>query len=867
MEARAQEHERQIGLVVGQEALDHAIAAADLYYRAAERATTPSEKSRLSRKCNEVIALAERLKANARAAAAASRPPVPESTRQLSTAEKTVVLKSSKLHGKVFRPWDTPPDPTAFSISSGGDGGPVFVDDTIFSLSEEQKEIFAGWKRPVDISSLMGSLGSNGPDNLMVANGECDLAQDLATDCSVVASLAAAMRHLGPQKSSLLPGLMYPFDTDAMRPAVSKNGKYIFRMYFNGCWRQVVIDDRLPSSSTGRTIYVVDKRNPQLVWPALIEKAYLKIRGGYDFPGSNSATDLYALTGWIPEQIFLQTDDIEPDDTWRRISEAYHQGNALVTLGTGNILPEEQKTLGLVKEHDYAVVDLKTDPNTGSRLFLVKNPWCDSLVWTGAGSATTIRTHTPGASTTSGGGDMSNTFWIGFDDVMQHFESLYVSWNPALFRHRQDHHFAWDVPDKTVQPALTHNPQYSIKSPAAGPIWILFSRHWQDGELDILRSWKARQSAGSPIGGARGSDGALATVSRELGFMSLAIFQTSPQGTRVPVQEGHNVLHLGPYVDSPNTLLRFDNPVPNRAYTLVVLQSGLPLPKYSFTISLFSNAPLTVSPASELHPRHATTTGSWTRRTAGGSAAYASYFRNPQFALTVPTATPLSLLLSTDDRALPVHVALLFSRGGQRVTAVAGRDVLARSAEYQRGCTIASAPNVAAGTYTVVCSTYEPGQLGDFTLRVSADAAVSLRPVLADAAGRLRMEAEPLAFRDGEERFRARVGTGRLTRVSAVARSDPAAGAAPCAIRVGFEFGSGPHRATLAVSGDGEFHPATLGLRTDEVDVDPETARTRGGLWLVVDRIGSQRSSQMVQVEILSDGPVQIGAWENADET
>jgi Calpain family cysteine protease. len=99
---------------------------------------------------------------------------------------------------------------------------------------------------------------------------------------------------------------MYPYNHELMRPDVSENGKYAFRMYFNGTWRRVTIDDRLPSSSTDRTLYVVDRRNPRLIWPALVEKAYLKIRGGYDFPGSNSGTDLYALTGWIPEQIFLQ---------------------------------------------------------------------------------------------------------------------------------------------------------------------------------------------------------------------------------------------------------------------------------------------------------------------------------------------------------------------------------------------------------------------------------------------------------------------------------------------------------------------------------------------------------------------------------
>lgn len=80
----------------------------------------------------------------------------------------------------------------------------------------------------------------------------------------------------------------------------------MFRLNFNGCFRQVVIDDRLPASRSSRTFFVVDRRNPELIWPALIEKAYLKIRGGYDFPGSNSGTDLWVLTGWIPERVVLQ---------------------------------------------------------------------------------------------------------------------------------------------------------------------------------------------------------------------------------------------------------------------------------------------------------------------------------------------------------------------------------------------------------------------------------------------------------------------------------------------------------------------------------------------------------------------------------
>src|ERR1700694_3546656 len=87
---------------------------------------------------------------------------------------------------------------------------------------------------------------------------------------------------------------------------ISGSGQYIFRLHFNGCFRKVVIDDRLPYSNSNRTLHVVYRENPGLLWPALLEKAYLKLQGGYDFPGSNSGTDLWVFTGSIPEQIFLQ---------------------------------------------------------------------------------------------------------------------------------------------------------------------------------------------------------------------------------------------------------------------------------------------------------------------------------------------------------------------------------------------------------------------------------------------------------------------------------------------------------------------------------------------------------------------------------
>jgi calpain-7 len=196
-------------------------------------------------------------------------------------------------------------------------------DSADLKLSEAQREIFAGWRRPNE-SSYSYNHEHSGDEASMIAVDDIDLVQDITTDCSVVASLCAgtarARKGHGKVVSSptqviilstkygfkLLASMLYPYDQDKARPRVSKSGKYIFRLHFNGCFRKVIIDDRLPASNISRSLHVIDRNNPQLIWPALVEKAYLKVRGGYDFPGSNSGTDLWVLTGWIPEQIFLQ---------------------------------------------------------------------------------------------------------------------------------------------------------------------------------------------------------------------------------------------------------------------------------------------------------------------------------------------------------------------------------------------------------------------------------------------------------------------------------------------------------------------------------------------------------------------------------
>ncbi|KAM0336462.1 hypothetical protein ACHAPQ_004095 [Fusarium lateritium] len=819
MEKRAQATESLIQTSSGQAALDHAVLAAELYMRAAGEAANKKDATRLRLKCQQLIAQAEKLKAELK-------------------QTPSILLQTSRLHANLFPPWSREPSDRDFQLIPGEE---PFIDNATFTLSPRQTATFGGWKRPRDLHP-----GTEIDDEtFMNSSSGCDLVQDVTTDCSVVASLCAAMRIL-TGRNSVLSSILYPFDHTKGMPKVSASGKYVLKLYFNGCFRRVVIDERLPSSITDRTLYVVDRLNPQLIWPALLEKAYLKIRGGYDFPGSNSGTDLWVLTGWIPEQIFLQREDLEMDRLWRRIKNAHDSENVVVTLGTGRISAEEEDLLGLIGEHDYAIMDLEMIGD--SRRLLVKNPWCDGPVWKGgigqpfdAGSSASQASSSQHKSPPSAAG----SFWMTLEDVLQHFESMYLNWNPTLFPCRQDRHFTWRMPPPELSSSLIRNPQYSLQSSSGGPIWILVSRHFVDAELEI----------------ARNRNDTMAAVSGKLGYMSILVFDND--GHKVQVGDGD--IYRGPYVDSPQTLARLDTS-PRKRYTIVIDQHEFPLPEYTLTLSFLSQDQIVVKEAEDAMTHIKEVTGSWTRRTAGGSAACTTYATNPQYKLSIAQAGPLSILLSTDMQDVHVHVDLAWSQGG-RVQTLKVRDLAGSSGEYRRGCAVANIPHVDAGIYTVVCSTFDAGQLAEFVLRISSMTAVTIQPVPADAAGRLRKTLTPFRLSDGEEVRRAQLSATWLTRMSVTARSVTSPGLDPnnrssstLMIRVSVAHGWDPERATIATSGDGEFEELKTIVRTPELDMEPARIQ-REGMWLVVESMGTPQAGEYIEIEIHSDGPVNIGSW------
>jgi hypothetical protein len=66
--------------------------------------------------------------------------------------------------------------------------------------------------------------------------------------------------------------------------------------------------------------------------------------------------------------------------------------------------------------------------------------------------------------------------------------------------------------------------------------------------------------------------------------------------------------------------------------------------------------------------------------------------------------------------------------------------------------------------------------------------------------------------------------------------------------------------ASVSPTGNGQ-------VRTEDVELYPETVKREGGLWVLVESTGGGGSECEVLVEALSDNKIEVGVWEARDDS
>eukprot|EP00930_Biecheleria_cincta_P037255 TRINITY_DN25548_c0_g1_i1.p1 TRINITY_DN25548_c0_g1~~TRINITY_DN25548_c0_g1_i1.p1 ORF type:complete len:1495 (+),score=364.04 TRINITY_DN25548_c0_g1_i1:66-4550(+) len=125
---------------------------------------------------------------------------------------------------------------------------------------------------------------------------------------AIAAQFAAVAEHkLLVPKGYYLWELIYPQDDEGV-PLYNPHGKYIIKLFVQGRWRQVLIDDVVPVGFAlhGMNVYapvLPSSPNVNVIWPQLLAKGLM--RAFQDDLGLNTLPCITALTGWLPYQMPL----------------------------------------------------------------------------------------------------------------------------------------------------------------------------------------------------------------------------------------------------------------------------------------------------------------------------------------------------------------------------------------------------------------------------------------------------------------------------------------------------------------------------------------------------------------------------------
>ena len=439
---------------------------------------------------------------------------------------------------------------------------------------------------------------------------------------------------------------------------------------------------------------------------------------------------------------------------------------------------------------------------------------------------------------------------MDFRSVFQYFENIYINWNPSLFSHREDFHFKWNLTDSNVPSNLfISSPQFAISSEKGGEVWLLLNRHFRTGDYSAATQGKN-------------------------GYISLYIYQKD--GEKVLSSDG--AMLRGPYVDSPNTLVKFN--LPEKAtYTAVVASQDLPAGKYNFTLSAFSHTPVVLRGATCTFDHEHSVTATWNRSRAGGNSDSRRYLQNPQFKIEVKAPCRVALVLqvpsSGDGKHQEIHVQVLvvFTTGG-RVTRLRPQDIIANSGDYRRHSAVVL-KLLDKGNYSVICSTFEPDQYASFRLDLLSPSSGALRliPLPSESSGRLSIMSTPATFSSKTDRLLAPLRVPRISRAIVIMRPGfKGTGKSASLFRMTLEQGQGPYKHVLASSAvdEEDFGSITADIRIEDIRLQPEMNRPEsGGLWLVVERMAHVSSADVidetVQLEILAEERLELGSWGRGD--
>ncbi|TGZ62116.1 hypothetical protein CRM22_007626 [Opisthorchis felineus] len=207
-------------------------------------------------------------------------------------------------------------------------------------------------------------------------------------------------------------------------------GLFRFHFWRFGEWKEVVVDDRLPTY--GKSLIYIHSTEKNEFWSALMEKAYAKLCGSYEaLKGGTTSEALEDFTGGIAEMFELRSKC--PPDLFKIMLKSQERCSLMAcSIQADPNRYEARLANGLIMGHAYSVTSVKMiDTHTARQVTLVRvrNPWGDEAEWKGAWSDKSPEWNQIPAETRQLVGltfEDDGEFWMSYTDFISNFEKLEI---------------------------------------------------------------------------------------------------------------------------------------------------------------------------------------------------------------------------------------------------------------------------------------------------------------------------------------------------------------------------------------------------------------------------------------------------------
>ena len=217
---------------------------------------------------------------------------------------------------------------------------------------------------------------------------------------------------------------------------LNNHGVYEIKLFVQGEWKSIIIDDYLPVDSNKHSLCFslcrskLKKQNNQHVyyyWLPLLEKAFAKEYGSYFNLESIKTEEVFSmLTGCS-----VYTIDNDCDNYWNEIRLAYENSFSIVasagdTTGSMELLIE----VGLMPYCNYTILEvheLEIEDNYIEKLIKIRNNLGNIVDWTGDWSHFSNHWNDYVKKKLNySNKDIDNSFWMNYKDFKHYFSKVYI---------------------------------------------------------------------------------------------------------------------------------------------------------------------------------------------------------------------------------------------------------------------------------------------------------------------------------------------------------------------------------------------------------------------------------------------------------